>query len=241
MRRGPPNRGEDEPPPELHSIHRGKVASIKDYGVFVEMEGRRRHGLVHISQVSGSRIEAEDLPTIVEVGEAVWVKVISLADGKVSLSMKYVSQTSGEDLDANNVELEQNAQRRKPRPGEAKRIELGAILPTICTKCGAGGHLAAECYSTGGQKYDLIPEPEGGDEPPPPEPVGQISDLKQALKILARANKDEKRKKRKHKKDKKDKKDKRDSKRHKKEKKDKKDKKDRHHKDRRSRHSDYSD
>jgi DNA-directed RNA polymerase subunit E'/Rpb7 len=79
MRRGPPNRGEDEPPPELHSIHRGKVASIKDYGVFVEMEGRRRHGLVHISQVSGSRIEAEDLPTIVEVGEAVWVKVISLA------------------------------------------------------------------------------------------------------------------------------------------------------------------
>ena len=101
--------------------------------------------------------------------------------------------------------------------------------------------------------------------------MGQISDLKQALKILARANKDEKRKvfappqldhfwprhaRRRvltsalsstlffplqKRKHKKEKKDKRDSKRHKKEKKEKKDKKDRHHKDRRSRHSDYSD
>jgi len=72
-------RGEDEPPPELHSVHKGKVVSIKEYGVFVELEGRRRHGLVHISQVSNSRIEAEELPTIVEVGETVWVKVIAVA------------------------------------------------------------------------------------------------------------------------------------------------------------------
>lgn len=78
---GGPRRGrgaDDEPPPELYSIHRGKVSSIKEYGVFVELEGRRRHGLVHISQVSETRVEAEDLPTIVEVGESVWVKVISL-------------------------------------------------------------------------------------------------------------------------------------------------------------------
>jgi len=198
-------RGEDEPPPELHSVHKGKVVSIKEYGVFVELEGRRRHGLVHISQVSNSRIEAEELPTIVEVGETVWVKVIAVADGKVSLSMKYVGQTGGEDLDPNNVDLEQSAQRRKPRPPDQQRIELGAVLPTVCTKCGAGGHLASECYSTGGQKYDLIPEPEGGDEPIQ-TPTDNIMDVKQALKILARAKKEEKDKKRKKRKYKKDKK-----------------------------------
>ena len=103
---------------------------------------------------------------------------------KVSLAMRYVNQTSGEDQDPNNgiisfdfkkifvvnyylrtiVELAQQQQRGKAAPRESKRIELGALLPTVCKRCGGKGHLASECFNVGGSSYDLIPEPVGGDE-----------------------------------------------------------------------------
>ena len=38
-------------------------------------------------------------------GEEVWVKVIGDDDGKISLSLKYVNQTTGEDMDPNNSAL----------------------------------------------------------------------------------------------------------------------------------------
>ena len=37
--------------PEMNSVHRAEVASIKPFGVFVRMEGYRTNGLVHVSQV----------------------------------------------------------------------------------------------------------------------------------------------------------------------------------------------
>ncbi len=39
-------------PPQPGSIHRATVRNIRPFGVFVEMEGYRRHGLVHNSQIS---------------------------------------------------------------------------------------------------------------------------------------------------------------------------------------------
>lgn len=44
-------RGSDEPP-ELHSIHRAVIKRIEAYGMFVELAGYRRHGLVHSMQVA---------------------------------------------------------------------------------------------------------------------------------------------------------------------------------------------
>lgn len=38
-------------PPELNSIHRGEVKRIEAYGVFVALQGFRKYGLVHASQV----------------------------------------------------------------------------------------------------------------------------------------------------------------------------------------------
>lgn len=45
--RGPLKEGA----PEMNSVHKAEVASIKPFGVFVRMEGYRTNGLVHVSQV----------------------------------------------------------------------------------------------------------------------------------------------------------------------------------------------
>jgi len=180
---------DDEPLPEVSSVHKGQVASIQSFGIFVRIDGFRKQGLVHVSQISNERVETEDIPKIVEVGEQIWIKVIGITDDrKISLAMKYVNQTTGEDLDPNNVELMQTQQRRKRPPPEKQKIELGAILPTKCNRCGATGHASNECYNTSGKQYQLIPEPKNNDSEPAQQssvPVGSVSSLKQALKILA--------------------------------------------------------
>ena len=53
---------------------------------------KTQKGLIHISQVSNYRIAHPN--ESVEVGEQVWVKVLSKSqEGKISLSMKYVNQS----------------------------------------------------------------------------------------------------------------------------------------------------
>lgn len=40
----------------------------------------------------------------------------------------------------------------------------GVLLKTVCKKCGAAGHLAAECFS-GGEQFELLGDDDvGGDE-----------------------------------------------------------------------------
>lgn len=51
-----PRRGGDGPvsyePPELDSVHKATIASLRPFGAFVRLEGYRANGLVHVSQVS---------------------------------------------------------------------------------------------------------------------------------------------------------------------------------------------
>lgn len=42
--------------PPLYSIHKATVHSIRPFGIFVQMEGYRNHGLVHLSQVSDHEV-----------------------------------------------------------------------------------------------------------------------------------------------------------------------------------------
>eukprot|EP00775_Hariotina_reticulata_P012440 gene12440-12577_t len=116
-------------PPEVGSIHRGEVKRVEAYGVFVALQGYRKYGLVHASQVANYlEFSSEDseadrkkaLGEVVEVGQDVWVKVVEVGEDargpKIGCSMKLVDQADGTDLDPKNM-------RYRPR-GEA----------------GAGGH-----------------------------------------------------------------------------------------------------
>ena len=118
------------PPPMVDEIWEGEIARIESYGAFVsfgrqlqqqQRERRAWQGLVHISQLTESRVEkVED---VVEKGDNVWVKVLEVEKQesstggannnnnpryRIKLSMKDVSQDgTKEDLKQLRDEKEQ--------------------------------------------------------------------------------------------------------------------------------------
>uniref|UniRef100_A0A3Q0T4H3 Zinc finger CCHC domain-containing protein 17 n=1 Tax=Amphilophus citrinellus TaxID=61819 RepID=A0A3Q0T4H3_AMPCI len=153
--------------PPLYSIAKGEVVSVQTYGAFVRLPGYKKEGLVHVSEMSASRVESAS--EIVDVGEHVWIKVIGREiqgdKVKLSFSMKAVNQGTGRDLDPNNVNAEQDARRRKQfRDQTSNRITLEAVLNTTCSKCGCKGHFTKDCFSAPGLQYALLPE-EDNEEP----------------------------------------------------------------------------
>lgn len=67
------------------TVLEGTVQTIKPYGAFVDL-GDGIDGLVHVSQMSMKRVK--DPGEVVKEGDKVKVKIIKVADGKISLSMK---------------------------------------------------------------------------------------------------------------------------------------------------------
>ncbi|XP_012255120.2 zinc finger CCHC domain-containing protein 17-like [Athalia rosae] len=144
---------------ELNQIFLGEVAAVQNYGAFIRIPGCTQQGLIHKSQVSAFHVD--DVGDVLQRGERVWCKVISISDeGKISLSMKLVNQGNGTDLDPNGVQLQKDEQKRKSVVhGQRKAIQLQAVLNTTCGKCGTHGHLSSDCFmSPDGKTYELLPE-----------------------------------------------------------------------------------
>ncbi|XP_035536759.1 nucleolar protein of 40 kDa [Morone saxatilis] len=180
--------------PPLYSIAKGEVVSVQTYGAFVRLPGYKKEGLVHVSEMSATRVESAS--EIVDMGEQVWIKVIGkeIRDDKVKLSfsMKAVNQGTGRDLDPNNVMAEQDSRRRKQfRDHTGNRITLEAVLNTTCSKCGCKGHFTKDCFSAPGLQYALLPE-EGDEEPQQQQ--------QQSATVAPQQDSDKKKKKKKEKK-----------------------------------------
>jgi small subunit ribosomal protein S1 len=79
-------RGEKRVKLEVGSVREGKVASLTDFGAFVDLGGVQ--GLVHVSEISRRRVEKPE--EVLSVGQKVQVKILKVEqDGKrISLSMK---------------------------------------------------------------------------------------------------------------------------------------------------------
>ena len=78
---------------EVGSVVNGTVDSLKDYGAFVELENGLT-GLLHISQISTKRIKHPG--AVLKEGQEVRVKIISVADNRISLSMKELIEEEAE-------------------------------------------------------------------------------------------------------------------------------------------------
>ena len=65
------------------------VINITSYGAFVQLEDNKK-GLIHISEVSNRYVE--DANTVLKVGQVVKAKVLSIDNGKISLSIKQLEK-----------------------------------------------------------------------------------------------------------------------------------------------------
>lgn len=78
---------------QVGAVMKGTVETLKDYGAFVLLENGLT-GLLHISQISTQRIKHPGV--VLKEGQEVKVKIISLGDNKISLSMKALAEESEE-------------------------------------------------------------------------------------------------------------------------------------------------
>ena len=87
-------------------IVEGTVDSIKPYGAFIRLaEGV--DGLVHVSQISTQRIKHPGV--VLTEGQTVKVKILSTADGKLSLSMKALAEQQAEAQAHETYDYRENA------------------------------------------------------------------------------------------------------------------------------------
>lgn len=96
--RRPPTPEIDDAPVPL-KIYTGRVTGVKDFGVFVNIQGVRGRvdGLVHVSAMQeGARVNHPS--DLVSRNQEVKVKIMKVEGTRVSLSMREVDQVSGQDL-----------------------------------------------------------------------------------------------------------------------------------------------
>ncbi|OBZ79639.1 Pre-mRNA-splicing factor ATP-dependent RNA helicase prp22 [Grifola frondosa] len=104
--------------PVLFKIYNGRIAGLKEFGAFVQLEGiaGRAEGMVHVSNIQqGAR--ANSAADLLRRGQSVKVKVMSVAGNRIGLSMKDVDQATGRDLTPHlriksEAELAEEDQRR---------------------------------------------------------------------------------------------------------------------------------
>lgn len=101
-------------------VTEGKVESLQPYGTFVDL-GNGLSGLVHISQICEKRIKKPS--EVLTVGDTVKVKVISVKDGKLSLSIKEASDLMAKDVEEETFEI--------PDSGEQATTSLGSLFANI--------------------------------------------------------------------------------------------------------------
>lgn len=100
------------------TVTEGTVESIQTYGAFVRLDNGVS-GLLHISQVSDKRLKS--LKGILEVGQKVTVKITSVENGKLSLSMKAAAEPEVKEEEVEEEAVEYVS-------GESATTGLGALL-----------------------------------------------------------------------------------------------------------------
>ena len=77
----------------LGEIVEGVIFRIEPYGAFVKVNGTEKEGLIHISQISDSKIK--DIKSLFSIGQKIRAKVIEINDkGQLNLSIKMLNNSN---------------------------------------------------------------------------------------------------------------------------------------------------
>ncbi len=109
----------------------GKVETIKDYGVFVDLENGLS-GLLHVSQISHQRVKNPE--AVFKIGDEVEVKVIAIKDGKLSLSKKALEEAPHEITREKRGRREDNKEMAEYKQTGAVSTSLGSLLEGLDIK-----------------------------------------------------------------------------------------------------------
>ena len=136
---------------DLFGVYKGKVSSIKPYGVFVNLENTRTSALVHVSEISEhlrfSRGDTDKdkvmgIEGVLSVGESCFVKIIEMKPPeserdrmKLSGSIRLVDQKSGEDLDPENMKLRERQRQVVETMPPAEDLTRNPSAQTRAKKC----------------------------------------------------------------------------------------------------------
>ncbi|SDA15370.1 S1 RNA binding domain protein [Ruminococcus sp. YE71] len=93
---------------EVGNIYEGKVTGITKFGAFVELE-KGTTGMVHISEIANTYVS--EIKDHIQEGQTVKVKILSMGDGKISLSIKK-AQPAPERSERRPFNRQQNGDRR---------------------------------------------------------------------------------------------------------------------------------
>ncbi len=74
-------------------VVKGKITGVVDYGAFVEVDGIE--GMVHISELSWKRVSSPE--DVVKVGDEIDLKIISLENNRLGLSLKQMGDDPWDD------------------------------------------------------------------------------------------------------------------------------------------------
>lgn len=149
---------------EVNGIYDGRVRSIMDYGVFIELCDVYPHkeGLCHISNISQEHIRHPS--DVVHRDELVKVKIIQISGNKISLSMKDVNQLTGEPVSSlvmNSVYQEKNRSAlppvRRKRLSSHERFELEQLISSGVLSPEEKQKLLSQ-YDNVGMDEDVQPE-----------------------------------------------------------------------------------
>ena len=177
------------PPPEEGSIFEGTIQRIQPYGAFCsfgpfvgrdpQRQRRAWQGLIHISQLSDTRVEkVED---VVDIDDEIWIKVLEVEKQdnryRIKLSMKDVSQDGrGQDLGKEREAKEQVTTQLQTNLNSM--IGMGVALDPmerIVLKNSGNKNSGSSTTTTFRGGYTLVGDDEGEPEPGPSSTVAETT------------------------------------------------------------------
>ena len=128
--------------PAVGTVHPGTVTRIETYGAFCSLEGVRRDGLLHISQMDPDGKRVPSVASVVSIGDRLRVRVKSLEDGKIGLTVQGVTQPAGSRMRAQYEQSAAGLDALGPPPTAEELERLPSLSFSFTRSSGSGAQHA---------------------------------------------------------------------------------------------------